>query len=182
MSVPRIVVDTSALLAQARSGINDSSLWDAIRSERVVPLVSRATYEEFRDKLGDPRFGISSAARDTILAEYLRHAEYIRDVPDSGIKMNRDENDKLFVDLALAREAGRYRKRRLRLAGLQWPVGHSRAERNGVHKAFGLVAAPSPCSYITAPIAASNIFVARSTWASVVGNTKGTVYPRLRGR
>lgn len=70
-----------------------------------MPLVSRATYEEFRDKLSDPRFGISPAARDTILAEYLRYAEYTRDVPDSGITMNRDENDKPFVDLALAKEA-----------------------------------------------------------------------------
>ena len=105
MSVPRVVVDTSALLTQARSGITDSSLWDAIRGGRVVPLVSRATYEEFRTKLGDPRFGISSAARDTVLAEYLRYAEYTRDVPDSGIAMNRDGNDKPFVDLALAKEA-----------------------------------------------------------------------------
>ena len=105
MSVPRIVVDTSALLAQAGSGITDSSLWDAIRNGRATPLVSRATYEEFREKLGDPRFGISPAERDSILAEYLRCAEYTRDVPDSGDTECRDEKDKPFVDLALAKEA-----------------------------------------------------------------------------
>jgi predicted nucleic acid-binding protein len=71
----------------------------------VVPLVSRATYEEFRGKLGDPRFGISPAARDTILAEYLHYAEYTRDVPDSGDTECRDEKDKPFVDLAMAKEA-----------------------------------------------------------------------------
>ena len=98
-------MDTSALLTQARSGITDSSLWDAMRSGRVVPLVSRVTYEEFREKLGDPRFGISPAARDTILAEYLSYAEYTRDVPDSGVTVERDEKDKPFVDLALAKEA-----------------------------------------------------------------------------
>lgn len=105
MSVPRIVMDTSALLTQARSGITDSSLWGAMRDGRVIPLVSQSTYEEFREKLGDPRFGISSAARDTILAEYLSYAEYTREVPDSGDTECRDEKDRPFVDLALAKEA-----------------------------------------------------------------------------
>ncbi len=105
MRVPRIVADTSALLTQARSGITDSSLWRAIREGHVVPLVSYATYEEFRDKLGDPRFGISQAVRDSILAEYLHYAEYIRDVPDSGNMVPQDESDNPFVHLAMAKEA-----------------------------------------------------------------------------
>lgn len=67
--------------------------------------MSLATYEEFRRKLGDPRFGISAAARDSILAEYLRYAEYTREVPDSGDAICRDEHDKPFVDLAMAKEA-----------------------------------------------------------------------------
>ena len=105
MNVSRVVIDTSGLLTQAKSGITDSSLWQAIRSGRVIPLVSLATYEEFRRKLGDPRFGISAAARDSILAEYLRYAEYTREVPDSGDAICRDEHDKPFVDLAMAKEA-----------------------------------------------------------------------------
>lgn len=105
MNVPRVVVDTSGLLTQAKSGVTDSTLWDAIRNGRVIPLVSLATYEEFRRKLGDPRFGISAAARDSILAEYLYYAEYTRDVPDSGCTVCRDEMDKPFVDLAMAKEA-----------------------------------------------------------------------------
>lgn len=105
MTVPRIVVDTSALLTQARSGITDSSLWDAIRNGLVIPLVSWDTYQEFRDKLGDPRFGVSRAARNSVLAEYLHYAEYTRDVPDSGVTVDRDEKDKPFVDLAMAKEA-----------------------------------------------------------------------------
>jgi predicted nucleic acid-binding protein len=68
-------------------------------------LVSYATYAEFRDKLGDPRFGISPASRDSLLAEYLYHAEYTRDAPDSGDAVCRDEHDKPFVDLAMAKEA-----------------------------------------------------------------------------
>ncbi len=105
MSVPRIVADTSALLTQARSGVTDSSLWDVIRKGRVVPLVSLATYAEFREKLADPRFSIPEAERASILAEYLSYAEYTRDVPDSGNEVCRDEKDRPFVDLALAKEA-----------------------------------------------------------------------------
>ena len=99
------MADTSALLTQAQSGITDSSLWRAIREGHVVPLVSYATYTEFRDKLGDPRFGISPASRDSILAEYLHYAEYIQDVPDSGNAVPQDESDNPFVDLAMAKEA-----------------------------------------------------------------------------
>ncbi len=105
MKVPRVVLDTGVHLTQARSGLRDSSIWVAMRSGRLVPLVSRATYEEFREKLGDPRFGISEAERDSILAEYLKYAEYIRDVPDSEIKVCQDEKDQPFVDLAMAKEA-----------------------------------------------------------------------------
>lgn len=105
MKVLRVVLDTGVHLTQARSGLRDSSIWAAMRSGRVVPLVSRATYLEFRDKLGDPRFGISEAERDSILAEYLSYAEYIRDVPDSGSTVPQDEKDKPFVDLAMAKEA-----------------------------------------------------------------------------
>lgn len=99
------MADTGALLTQARSGITDSSLWRAISSRRIIPLVSYATYTEFRDKLGDPRFGISPAARDSILAEYLHYAEYIRDVPNFGETVPQDESDNPFVDLAMAKEA-----------------------------------------------------------------------------
>ena len=105
MNVLRVVVDTSGLLTQAKSGLTESSLWEAIRSGRVIPLVARDTYEEFRRKLGDPRLGISAAARDSILAEYLYYVEYTRDVPDSGDAVCRDEHDKPFVDLAMAKEA-----------------------------------------------------------------------------
>ena len=105
MKVPRVVLDTGVHLTQAKSGLRDSSIWVAMRSGHVVPLVSRATYEEFREKLGDPKFGISEAERDSILAEYLNYAEYTRDVPDSGSTICRDEKDRPFVDLAMAKEA-----------------------------------------------------------------------------
>ena len=69
------------------------------------PVGIYATYAEFRDKLGDPRFGISPASRDSILAEYLHYAEYIRDAPDSGNAVPQDESDNPFVDLAMAKKA-----------------------------------------------------------------------------
>jgi len=55
--------------------------------------------------LADPRFGIPEAERASILAEYLNYAEYTRDVPDSGSTICRDEKDRPFVDLAMAKEA-----------------------------------------------------------------------------
>ena len=93
----RVVFDTSVLLAQARSGLTSSSLWIAIRGRGVEPLVSRETYRHFRDKLADPKFGI--------LAEYLRAADYVEQVPDATGGMVASSREKHFLDLAAAKEA-----------------------------------------------------------------------------
>ncbi len=67
--VPRVVLDTSVLLAQLGSGLRVGTLWALLAEGRVIPVVSRETYEELRDKLGDPRFGLTDGDRNSILSE-----------------------------------------------------------------------------------------------------------------
>lgn len=105
MSSRRVVLDTGVFIAQLGSGLRGGSVWHLIATRRIIPLVSRATYSELRAKLSDPRFGISTAARDSILAEYLSYAEYVESVPPCDSYAGYDEGDRPFVELALAREA-----------------------------------------------------------------------------
>ena len=65
MIVARTVIDTSALLTQAQSGLTDSSLWALIREGRVCPVVSMETYREFRRVLEYDRFELARDWQDT---------------------------------------------------------------------------------------------------------------------
>ena len=65
--IPRVVLDTSVLLVQLGSGLRGGTPW--LAEGRVIPVVSRETYEELRDKLGDPRFGLTDGDRNSILSE-----------------------------------------------------------------------------------------------------------------
>ena len=105
MKTRRVVLDTGVFIAQLVSGLRGGSVWHFIATGRIIPLVSRATYLELRAKLSDPRFNISAAERDTILAEYLSYAEYVESVPPCDIYDGSDQNDRPFVELALAKEA-----------------------------------------------------------------------------
>ena len=105
MIPPRVVLDTGVFIAQHGSGLRGGSVWRFIETGRIIPLVSRATYLELRAKLSDPRFSVSAAERDSILAEYLSYAEYTATVPASDAGIGRDEGDRPFVELAMAKEA-----------------------------------------------------------------------------
>lgn len=105
MRTRRVVLDTGVFIAQLGSGLRGGGVWHFIVTGRIIPLVSRATYLELRAKLSDPRFSISAAERDAILAEYLSYAEYVESVPPCDIYDGSDQDDRPFVELALAKEA-----------------------------------------------------------------------------
>lgn len=105
MSSPRVVLDTGVFIAQLGSGLRGGSVWHFMATGLITPLVSRATYLELREKLSTPRFNIPDADRDAILAEYLSYAEYVESVPPCDIYDGSDQDDRPFVELALAKEA-----------------------------------------------------------------------------
>lgn len=105
MIPPRVVLDTGVFIAQPGAGLRGGSVCSFIETGRIIPLVSYATYAELRAKLSDPRFSISAAERDSILAEYPCYAEYAASVPASDACVGRDEGDRPFVEIAMAKEA-----------------------------------------------------------------------------
>ena len=98
----RVVIDTNIVLFQhtpdPRAG---SRLWHWFTEGMVRPVLSQYLVDELREKLALPRFRLTSATQAAIVADYLSFAEFVTDVPQSGIQ-SRDPRDTPILDLALA--------------------------------------------------------------------------------
>ena len=98
----RVVIDTNIILFQLtpdpRAG---SRLWHWFTEGMVRPVLSQYLVDELREKLALPQFRLTPATQAAIVAEYLSLAEFVTDVPASGIE-NRDPKDTDILDLALA--------------------------------------------------------------------------------
>ena len=104
---PVVVLDTNLVLsALVFAGGRLAPLRSAWQSGRVVPLVSTATASELMRVLGYPKFKLSAADRDELLADYLPHCRSVR-LPARLPKLPQcqDVNDQMFIELAAVGEA-----------------------------------------------------------------------------
>ena len=104
MPTLRVVLDTSALMTQAKSGLTSSLLWMLMREGSIRPVVSMDTYRHFRRVLGEARFGLTEDGQNTILAEYLYHAEFDASEISPVTTICTDPRHVPFVELAVAKE------------------------------------------------------------------------------
>ena len=105
--LPRVVLDTNLVLsALVFSGGAMSVLRRRWQDQRFTPLVSKATAEELLRVLSYPKFGLSTEAREDLLADYLPYCESVR-VPDPApaTPLCRDPFDVPFLELAIAGKA-----------------------------------------------------------------------------
>lgn len=97
----RVVYDTSAVLAQMTPDPRIGSvLWQWMVERTVQPIVSDYLVDELLRTLSQPRFRLSGAARNAVVAEYLQYAETVTGIPPSGA-VCRDPNDVPVLDLAI---------------------------------------------------------------------------------
>ena len=98
----RVVIDTNIVLFQLtpdpRAG---SRLRHWFTEGMVRPVLSQYLVDELREKLALPQFRLTPATQAAIMADYLSFAEFVIDVPESGIE-TRDPKDTPIIDLALA--------------------------------------------------------------------------------
>lgn len=103
----RAVLDTSVVVsALVFRGGPGGQLRQAWQTGRVLPLVSKATAQELMRVLAYPKFKLSPADREELLADYLPWAEVVV-VPDPPPRVPtcRDEHDLPFLHLAAAGKA-----------------------------------------------------------------------------
>jgi len=104
---PRVVFDTGVVVSALvfRGGQLDW-LREDWQEGRAVPLLSRATANELLRVLSYPKFRLTGAEREELLAEYLPYAETIA-TPRARTRLPgcRDPADRMFLELALAARA-----------------------------------------------------------------------------
>ena len=101
----RVVLDTNVLVS-ALLFSHGTLAWVRVawQDGLLVPLLSRATAEELLRVLNYPKFRLSAAARDELLADILPYCESI-EKPVSGVPPCRDVYDRMFLELAVAGRA-----------------------------------------------------------------------------
>ena len=101
MTAHRVIYDTSAFLSSMTPVPNRGSvIWDWMETRLVQVIVSDYLIKELTEKLAEPRFRLTRAQQDSIIAEYLHHALPFDRVPPSGVHC-RDPDDIPVLDLAI---------------------------------------------------------------------------------
>lgn len=107
VSPPRVVLDTGVVVSALVFATGRLSwLRVAWRTAALTPLISRATASELIRVLGYPKFRLSTAEQEALLADYLPWCEAVV-VPSRGLRVPRcrDRFDRPFLALALAAHA-----------------------------------------------------------------------------
>ena len=106
-ALPRVVFDTNLVLsALIFPGGRLTRLRLIWQTQRVQPLVSQATSAELIRALGYPKFKLTAAAQEELLADYLPFCKAVRiPVPAPATPPCRDDGDVPFLQLALAGKA-----------------------------------------------------------------------------
>jgi len=103
----RVVLDTNVVLsALVFRGGAAGQVRQAWQRGRVLPLASTATVQELVRVLAYPKFRLSKAEQDELLADYLPYAETARiPQPPPAVPDGRDALDLPFMHLAVAGKA-----------------------------------------------------------------------------
>ena len=108
MSAPvRVVLDTNVVLsALVFGGGAVGQVRRAWQQGAILPLASTATVQELVRVLAYPKFRLSQAEQDELLADYLPHTETVRiPQPPPQVPACRDVLDAPFMHLAVAGQA-----------------------------------------------------------------------------
>lgn len=104
---PRVVLDTNPVLsALLFGGATPGALRRAWQQSHFQPLLSKATAAELLRALAYPKFRLSAADREELLADYLPWCESVS-IPDPppATPACRDPFDQPFLHLAVAGDA-----------------------------------------------------------------------------
>ena len=103
----RVVLDTNVVLsALVFGGGSAASIRWGWQQGGYVPLASAATVQELMRVLAYPKFRLSKAEQDELLADYLPYTEAVRiPQPPPAVPPCRDPQDVPFLHLAVAGKA-----------------------------------------------------------------------------
>lgn len=102
----RVVIDTNLVLSALVFGGNTAKLRLVWQSDRLIPLVSKATITELIRVLAYPKFKLTASEQEDLLSDYLPFCETVL-MPDilPTAPECRDSMDVPFLVLALVGQA-----------------------------------------------------------------------------
>lgn len=102
----RVALDTNIVLSALVFGGNSARVRRAWQAGGFTPLVSTATGQELVRVLAYPKFRLTAADQEELLADYLPYTTTVR-IPDPppNIPECRDPFDVMFLHLAMAGKA-----------------------------------------------------------------------------
>ncbi len=102
----RVVIDTNLVLSALIFGGSTARLRLAWQSDRLIPLASKATITELIRVLAYPKFKLTKAEQEDLLADYLPFCDTVL-LPEQlpAIPECRDPFDEPFLILALVGNA-----------------------------------------------------------------------------
>lgn len=96
----RVVIDTNVLISCLLFRGRVSYLWDLWMAEKIIPLISKETFDEFRRVLMYPKFSLSAKEIHAIChSEIIPYFEVI-EIEETVTSICRDRHDEKFLTVA----------------------------------------------------------------------------------
>lgn len=103
---PKVVLDTNILVSALLFKGELSGIVDLWKSARIIPVLSRVTFAEFKTVLGYPKFSLSGEEILMIIEQEVLPYFEIVEVIDKTEGVCRDPNDDKFIACAVSASAG----------------------------------------------------------------------------
>ena len=103
--VKKIVLDTNILVSALLFNRELSKIVDLWKEGKIIPVVSKETFEEFRRVLEYPRFSLTDSEIKTIIEEEVLPFFKVTEITDQVGDVCRDPDDDKFISCAISASA-----------------------------------------------------------------------------
>lgn len=102
----KVVLDTNVLISTLLFGGQMSAIREAWRKTRIVPVLSRETFQEFVDALGYPKFSLSREEIAFLIEDEVLPYFEVVSADENVAGVCRDADDDKFLSCAVSAGAG----------------------------------------------------------------------------
>lgn len=103
--IKRVVLDTNILVSALLFGGRLSRIVDLWLERKIIPLITRETFEEFQSVLTYPKFSLTEEEIKMVIEEYILPFFEVVDPEESVTDVCSDPEDNKFLTCALSGRA-----------------------------------------------------------------------------
>lgn len=103
--IKRVVLDTNVLISALLFRGEVSRLAELWKQGRIIPVISQATFKEFKDVLAYPKFSLTESEIKTIIEDEILPFFEVVEIQEEISGACRDPEDDKFIACALSASA-----------------------------------------------------------------------------